>query len=291
MPDASLPLDDLTQHIAQRQSELERLRREYEARQARLADLARRREELQGLLGQVEDDIQAVTRGAVAATGTTAAAAVPAPAAAGAAAPRPTLADALVAVARDAGGPLTVKEFAEQLGRRQFPTASRDLTHLVKNRLGELVKRGVFRRAAGQAGLVLAAPAAGQPARGAPAPKGAGPAAAPKAKPAKEAARAAPPVQSPGQPPLTAPKAKPAKEAARAAPPARRPGQPPLRSVLTQLLQKARKPLAARELAKQVLATGYQTESKNFTDVVWTALGHLEGVENVKGQGWRLKRG
>ena len=39
MPDASLPLDDLTQQIAQRQSELERLRREYETRQARLADL------------------------------------------------------------------------------------------------------------------------------------------------------------------------------------------------------------------------------------------------------------
>ena len=31
--------------------------------------------------------------------------------------------------------------------------------------------------------------------------------------------------------------------------------------------------------------------SKDFTDVVWTALGQMKNVENVKGQGWRLKKG
>ena len=60
--------------------------------------------------------------------------------------------------------------------------------------------------------------------------------------------------------------------------------------MLTELLQKARKPLAARELAEQALAAGYRTQSKDFTDVVWTALGQLDGVENVKGQGWRLRK-
>jgi hypothetical protein len=48
--------------------------------------------------------------------------------------------------------------------------------------------------------------------------------------------------------------------------------------------------VAARDLAEQVLATGYKTKSKTFTDVVWTALGQLEGVENVTGEGWRLKK-
>jgi len=63
MPDTTIPLADLTQQIAQRESELERLRQEYEARQGRLADLARHRDELQAQLSQVEADIQAVTGG------------------------------------------------------------------------------------------------------------------------------------------------------------------------------------------------------------------------------------
>jgi hypothetical protein len=39
-----------------------------------------------------------------------------------------------------------------------------------------------------------------------------------------------------------------------------------------------------------VLATGYKTKSKGFTDVVWTALGQMKEAENVKGQDWRLKK-
>ena len=30
--------------------------------------------------------------------------------------------------------------------------------------------------------------------------------------------------------------------------------------------------MAVRDLAEQVLATGYRTKSKDFTDVVWTPL-------------------
>ena len=48
--------------------------------------------------------------------------------------------------------------------------------------------------------------------------------------------------------------------------------------------------MATRDLVEQVLATGYQTSSKNFAKVVWLAVRELEGVENVKGQGWRLKK-
>ena len=63
MPDTTLPLDDLTQQIARHESELQWLRQEYEARQARLAELSRQREELQVQLRRVEADIEAVTGG------------------------------------------------------------------------------------------------------------------------------------------------------------------------------------------------------------------------------------
>jgi hypothetical protein len=59
---------------------------------------------------------------------------------------------------------------------------------------------------------------------------------------------------------------------------------------LTELLRKSRRPLTARALAEQVLAAGYQTQSQSLTNVVWVALGKLENVENVPGQGYRLKK-
>jgi hypothetical protein len=260
MPDATLPLDDLTQQIAQRQSELERLRLEYEARQARLADLARQRDELQAQLRQVEADIQAVTRGKAPQATTASATKPPQAATPTAKAPQPenrlTLGDALVEVAREADRPLTARELGEQLVLRKFPTTSGNITGLVQNCLTGLVKRGVFRRVEGQPGVVLA--------------KTGGADKVPAAKAHRNGMAA------------------PAKKAAQ---PRLRKGQPSLRSLLTDLLQKSRKPVPARDLAERVLATGYQTTSKNFTDVVWTALGQLEGAENVKGQGWRLKRG
>jgi len=242
MPDANLPLDDLTQQIAQYQSELERLRQEFETRQAHLADLAQKREQLRAQLRQVEADIQAVTQGSVPAA--TAAAPTPKPPAK--ATTHPTLIEALVEVARAANRPMTARELGEELRRRKFPTTSSDITNLVQTRLTVLLKRGIFRRAEGQPGVVLGAPPNG-------------PAKAPT--PAKKAA-----------------------------PRDRRMGQPTLRSLLTELLQKSRKPVPARDLVEQVLAAGYQTSSKNFAKVVWLVLRELEGVENVKGQGWRLKK-
>ena len=68
------------------------------------------------------------------------------------------------------------------------------------------------------------------------------------------------------------------------------PQQVPLRVLLAKLLAKSKRPLAARELADQVLASGYQTKSKKFVDVMWVALGNMDNVENVPGQGWRLKK-
>jgi hypothetical protein len=254
MPDTTLPLNDLTRQIAQRQAELERLRQEHEARQARLADLSRQREALKAQLRQVEADIQAVTKGQ--------AAGAAAPTEGTRAAARPKLADALVEVLREVNRAMTARQLGEELTRRNFPTTSGDITNLVQNRLSDLVKKGVLRRAKGRRGVRL-------PRAAAPSPKAA---AAKKAAPARAAAR---------------------KTKAASPPPKAgfRKGQPSLRSLLTELLQKSKKPVPARDLAEQVLATGYKTKSKNFTDVVWTALGQLKNVENVKGLGWRLKKG
>jgi hypothetical protein len=43
-------------------------------------------------------------------------------------------------------------------------------------------------------------------------------------------------------------------------------------------------------LAEKALASGYQTKSKDFTNVIWVGIGKIPNVENVAGQGYRLKR-
>ena len=66
--------------------------------------------------------------------------------------------------------------------------------------------------------------------------------------------------------------------------------QLPLRDVLTQILQKSTKPMTGGELAAAALKAGYQTTSKRLVDSVWVVLGHMNNVENVSGQGYRLKK-
>src|SRR4051812_47685864 len=80
MSAVDVPLSELAQRLAQKQSELEAARRAYEAR---LADLPRRREDLHGQLRDVDAEIQAVNAGA-------AAPAPPAAAPAGPATPAPS---------------------------------------------------------------------------------------------------------------------------------------------------------------------------------------------------------
>src|SRR5262249_18772747 len=134
---ATSPFNNRAQRMGAGESKLERRRRQYlEARQALLVDLNRRQDELQGQLQQVQAEIAALSEEQAA------------PAAApsfGASSPgrgrragRPTLNDALVAVARDATGPMTARELAQELSRRKYPTASGNLQSLVQNRLTEL---------------------------------------------------------------------------------------------------------------------------------------------------------
>ena len=67
--------------------------------------------------------------------------------------------------------------------------------------------------------------------------------------------------------------------------------QPALRVLLTNLLARSRRPMAARELAEQVLASGYQTKSHDFVGVVWVMLGKMDDtVVNVPGKGYTLKK-
>jgi len=257
MPAAKLPQNDLTRQIAERESELAQRRHQYyEARQALLADLNRRQQELQAQLQHVQSEISALSEGQSPSAAIPAAPTL-APRTTGAGrGRRGTLTDALVEAAREVNRPMTARELAQELVRRKYPTESRNLQGMVQNRLWQLVKRGIFRHAKGQRGFVLGTVAAST-----------------KAPPAPAAAR------------KTVPSAKGAEPSKRGW----RKGQPPLRQVLTELLEKSTRPMTARELAKLVLATGYKTKSKSFTDVVWTALGQLKTVENVRGEGWRLK--
>ena len=59
---------------------------------------------------------------------------------------------------------------------------------------------------------------------------------------------------------------------------------------MTKILAESPEPLPAGKLAEKVLASGYQTKSKNFTNVIWSGVGKMDNVENVPGKGYRLKK-
>ena len=141
---------------------------------------------------------------------------------------------------------------------------------MVETRLWDLKKQGVVQRAPDQLGYVLA------PSNNGPMPK-------PRLAKSlvKKGSAKAPARSAKGK--TAAPAA--AKQAAGAKAPQ------PLREVLTQILKKMGTPLTGSELAEEALKAGYRTTSKRFVDNIWTMLSHMDNVENVKGQGYRLKRG
>jgi hypothetical protein len=255
---AELPLSKLAQQLARKQSELEQARRAYEKR---LTDLERQKEDLQAQLRTVETEIHAVSStapsGAAPAPQRKTPAATPAPKADGSL----TLPALLVKLVRAAGGgPITVKELGQAVKRARFQTTSHNLARMVKNKVAVLVKRGVLRRAQGQPGVVLG-----------------------ELKTGKRAGAAAKPAPS-----------KAAASNGKAAPAAAKTtdlqGRGALRTLLVQLLAGSDRPLRAKELADKAMAAGYKTESRDFVNVVWDALGKIKEVENVRGQGYRLKK-
>jgi hypothetical protein len=242
MPTSAATLQDIAQRISKHEAQLAKLRQAFEARQAHLADLTRRKEELQAQLQKVETQIRSVGR----ADG---AAAPPArlSAALGRPATKPaggiSLPQLLVELVKQANRPLTIKQLTQEVVRRKYPTTTRNIPGLIKSRVTELIRKGTFRRAANQPGVVLA-PAGGTTKT-------------PTAKPAKPG--------DAGQ-------------------------KQTLAALLATLLAKSTRPLKARELAKQVMASGYQTKSKDFTNVIWVAVSKLPNVENVPGRGYRVKK-
>ena len=139
---------------------------------------------------------------------------------------------------------------------------------MVETRLWDLKNRGLVQRAPDQSGYIL-----GPSANGPVAKAGTAKSTSPKT-PAKTAQRKA--LAASTVPPATGGKA-----ATRV----------PLHVLLTQILHKQSKPMTGSVLAQEALKAGYVTSSKNFAQSVWTALGLMKNVENVKGQGYRLKRG
>jgi hypothetical protein len=279
----TLSLDAIQQRIAQRDAELQALHRDLEARRSRLQSLTQRKLELQAKLQKNEVEITAV------AVGSQRHAAAPKPAkkkpaskpAAVSRNSQPTLAELILTILRDIGRPLTVLQLTERVRQRRFPSKSKALHKLVGKNVYALAAKGALQRSADQSGFLVAPTANGKAAAKSP-PKPSIKGAVPQTKtgPTKAAVTA----------PATA-KPKPAvKEAAKRASGAKV-AQKPLREVLTEILKKMGAPVTGSELAEEALKAGYHTTSKRFIDSVWTMLSHMDNVENVKGQGYRLKRG
>jgi hypothetical protein len=216
----------------------------------RLATLQRRKDNLQSDLQRVESEIEA----AAAQQSSSLAVAVPAAPPTAAAEPT-TLPLFLISVVKELARPVTVAELTRELVKRKFPTKSTDLSKLIANRVHDMLRKGYLARpAGGEKGVVLGK---GTPVRGRPGRK----------------PRAA------GQPAANGAKGKRGPKKQRFS----------LRSLLTDLLGASDHPMKAKELAQKALQAGYKTKSKNFIDNVWTALGSMDNIVNIQGEGYRLK--
>ena len=230
------------------------MRRAYETR---LADLKNRREQLAEKLRLLEAEIQSVTQES------------PKPAAGATPTAEPTpsqirgkrgkLPTLIVKLIQEAGQPLTVKQLADEVRRRKFPTKSKNVSRLIQVRVYEMVKKGVLAHAGGQPGFVV------------------------KSSDGQQGSSQA--VMHAKRSPSRKPKV--AMAAGRVN---GRGSQPPLREVLTRILKEEREPIGGGDLALKALATGYKSKSKKFRDVVWVSLGNMKNVEHVPGKGYRLKK-
>ena len=155
----TLSVDAIQQRIAERDAELQALRRELEARRSRLQALAQRKEELQAKLQHLEAEIAAVTAGAKrphapSPKATHKKPALPSPTAGKPG--KPSLPSLLVSVIRSAGRPLTAKHLVQEVKRRGFKSSSANFTKMVETRLWDLKKKRMVQRAPDKRGFVLA---------------------------------------------------------------------------------------------------------------------------------------
>jgi hypothetical protein len=258
MSSAVLSLEHLAQRIERQATELAKLRRVYEARQAQLADLTRRKTQLQTQLQKVEAAIQSFGKNVANRPATPATkAAKPSASALGV---KPgqgiSLPKLLVDIVRKAKRPLATKELLEAVVRRKYPTTSNNLQAMIETRVGELARKGILKRAGDRQGIVLGK----QPA-----------------------------AQSALPPPVAAKKPMAAKSTTSRADRNGQNKKKSLKFVINEVLAKSSRPLTTEELAEKILASGYQTSSKNFLNVIWVGIGEMENVERVA-EGYRLKK-
>jgi hypothetical protein len=270
----NLSLEDLRRRLNQQDSELQRLRQEFEARQNRLASLSKRKQEIQTQLQHVEAQMAALAAGTHRPSS--------APPRSSPPTPRPSLTGKpdqlslpalIVAMIREAGGPMTVKELAREEKRRGLKSKSDNFKKIVETRVYALRMKGILKRAADQPGFILARTTARVPASTT-TPK---PALKPSGQPQQSGQKT-----SNGKPATSA--------SGKSSPKASAINRVPLRVVLTEVLKKSNKPMTGSELATQALRAGYRTDSNRFADVVWVMLNRMENVEQVPGQGYRLKK-
>jgi hypothetical protein len=276
------PLNDLARHISNQEAELQRLRREFEERQRKLASLTQRKEALQAQLRQIEAESAALVTGVP--KKSTVGRLTPAKAtknqptrkAKSSSAKSPassrssigktglTLPHLIVRIVQEARGPLSVSQIAKEALRRGFTSTSSNFQKMVAIRVHELRRKGVLRSADGQAGFFLSKSSRKQAASG-----------QSSALPKKSLSNGTPAGWKNSKPSQGNHKGE----------------QPSLRSVLTTLLERTKGPLLVRDLAKRALATGYRSASKDFENVVQVTVGRMGDLVNVPGKGYRLKKG
>jgi len=262
MSTVSVPLQDLAERIQQQEAELAILRQELESRRRHLSELTRRKEELQAELAKVEKDIEAVAQAGVSEpkvpavrtpviTGSSKANAKPVG--------EVSLPTYLVQLVRQANAPITVKALADEVVRNKYPTTSKNVANMVQTRVGDLVKKGVLRRAGDGSGVVLAAATPSSKAVVTKASAG-----MPKAGKAKAVS-------------VSTAQAEPTKWRS-------------LHEVLTHVLAKSSRPLSAQELVDGVTQSGYKSNSKDFKNVIWTSIAKMANVERIPDKGYQLKK-
>jgi hypothetical protein len=259
MASATVPLHDLAQRINHQEAELARLRKEFQARQAKLVELTRRKRELQDQLQKVESAMKAVGQHVAPVPVST-----PTMKGAGASGNSISLPKFLVGLVLEARRPLTIKELSQEVVRRKFPTTSKNISAMVETRVSELLRKGLLKRTRDKSAIVPSGMSTNMMPMSAKTPG-----AAPKSSPSK---------------PMSAPKTSGSMGANQGR-------KISLKESLTQVLAKSSRPLNTEELAAKVLATGYQTASKDFKNVIWVGIGAMNNVERIKGKGYRLKKG
>src|ERR1019366_8757460 len=160
----------------------------------------------------------------------------------------------LVNIVAKAKKPVSIKDLVAGVVSHKYPTKANDLHRMVANRVSDLVKAKALKRVANQSGVVVLGNAASQTESNEYQKVAA-------VKPASSS-------KSTGSDKKLS-----------------------LKDALIQVLAKSSHPLQAQKLADKVIAAGYQTKSKDFKNVVWVIAGGMDNVENVKGEGYRLKAG